>query len=147
MSHFEWFDYEQLTKEDLEAVLELRQRIFIIEQQSIYPDIDGLDKNALHLILRNEKRDIVGYVRLRQLSDKQYWKIERVLLSMECRGTGVGQTLIQETMDKARALQPEYNMKLSSQCNATEFYKRFGFNEVGDVYDDGGIDHIDMTLF
>lgn len=147
MNHCEWFGYEQLTKELLEAIFELRQRIFIIEQQSIYPDIDGLDKSSQHLILRSHEVEMIGYVRLREVSDKQCWKIERVLLAQSYRGSGLGQTLIEETMKKAKALKPAYNMKLSSQCNATGFYKRFGFSEKGDVYDDGGIDHIDMTLF
>jgi ElaA protein len=147
MNHCKWFEYDELTKEMLEAIFELRQRIFVIEQQSIYPDIDGLDKSSLHLILGTNQAEMIGYVRLRQLVDKQCWKIERVLLSKEHRGTGLGDTLIQETMHKARILQPNYNMKLSSQCNATEFYGRFGFIQKGEIYDDGGIDHIDMTLF
>ena len=147
MGHCEWFNYEQLTTETLEAIFELRQRIFVIEQQSIYPDIDGLDKEALHLTLCSDEGEMIGYVRLRELEDKSCWKIERVLLSKVCRGKGVGQLLIEKTMEKAQALKPDYNMKLSSQCNATDFYKRFGFCERGEIYDDGGIDHIDMTLF
>jgi ElaA protein len=147
MNHCKWFDYEQLTKESLEAILELRQRIFVIEQQSIYPDIDGLDKSALHLVMQADDGEMIGYVRLRELAAKHCWKIERVLLLQEYRGTGIGQNLIEESMRKARELHPQHNMKLSSQCNATDFYKRFGFSEKGAVYDDGGIDHIDMMLF
>ena len=75
-----------------------------------------------------------------------HWKIERVLLDEGSRGLGLGDELIKQTIDKAQSINNEFDIKLSSQCSAIAFYQRFGFKEKGEVYDDGGIDHIDMVL-
>ena len=42
--------FNQLTLTQLYGLLRLRQDVFIVEQQCAYPDIDGLDQPAEHLL-------------------------------------------------------------------------------------------------
>jgi ElaA protein len=45
-------------------------------------------------------------------------------------------------------IQGEYplaKITLSSQIDASKFYQRLGFVEVGEVYDDGGVMHVGMV--
>jgi ElaA protein len=44
--------FADLTTAELYEILELRQRVFILEQTCFYTDIDGLDPRALHLWTR-----------------------------------------------------------------------------------------------
>ena len=38
--------FEQLTKDELYALLKLRQQVFIMEQNSIYSDLDDCDQDG-----------------------------------------------------------------------------------------------------
>ena len=46
-----WHDFESISKEQLYDILSLRQRVFIIEQDCFYEDLDYSDKDAYHLLL------------------------------------------------------------------------------------------------
>ena len=62
-SKFIWHDFESISKEELYDVLSLRQKVFIIEQDCFYEDLDYSDQDANHLLLyRNDK--LVGYSRV-----------------------------------------------------------------------------------
>ena len=59
----EWQKFAQLSAAALYELLRFRQGIFVVEQASPYPDLDGLDQQAWHLLLRVE-RGLAGYTRL-----------------------------------------------------------------------------------
>jgi ElaA protein len=50
MITWQWQSFEELDNHALYQVLALRQRVFVIEQQCIYPDLDGHDQQAMHLL-------------------------------------------------------------------------------------------------
>lgn len=45
--------FQQLTTQELYDVLQLRTKVFVVEQDCVYQDMDGKDQKAIH---------IVGYV-------------------------------------------------------------------------------------
>ena len=49
-----WRRFEALTAGELYELLRFRQSIFVVEQASAYPDLDGLDQSAWHLLARLE---------------------------------------------------------------------------------------------
>jgi ElaA protein len=59
----EWQRFETLTTVGLYELLRFRQNVFVVEQRSPYPDLDGLDREAWHLLLRAEIA-LAGYLRL-----------------------------------------------------------------------------------
>ncbi len=59
----QWQRFEELSPDALYEILRFRQSIFVVEQRSPYPDLDGLDQEAWHLLLRAEG-ELVGYLRL-----------------------------------------------------------------------------------
>ena len=69
-------------------VWRLRQQVFVVEQESIYPDLDGRDDEpgTRHVLLRDGTR-LVGYARV--LDDGDAWRIGRVVLAEEARGRGL----------------------------------------------------------
>jgi ElaA protein len=47
---------------------------------------------------------------------------------------------------KCKSEYPDQTIFLQAQHRLKTFYELFGFKVVSDIYDDAGIDHIDMEL-
>ena len=58
-----WQSFESLTKNQLYDILNLRQKVFIIEQDCFYEDIDYFDQKAHHLLVYCNK-NLIGYARV-----------------------------------------------------------------------------------
>ncbi|OUS18698.1 hypothetical protein A9Q97_00495, partial [Rhodospirillales bacterium 47_12_T64] len=56
--------FDQLSKEQLYDMLQLRADVFVIEQASLYRDIDSQDMKAWHILCYNKQNQIIGVVRI-----------------------------------------------------------------------------------
>jgi ElaA protein len=136
--------FEELTTKELYALLKLRQQVFVVEQKSIYQDLDDGDMEAIHYLDFDIQGELQAYARYRQVSELPEVKIERVVLSTENRGMGKGKSLIELLIADILNVLPKAKIKLSAQVDALAFYHKLGFIEKGQPYDDGGIPHITM---
>ena len=137
--------FAQLTTVQLYAILKLRQDVFINEQQSIYPDIDELDKEALHMQIFH-KQQLAAYCRLRPDARLSCYKIERVVTHPLHRGRGLGKQLMTAALTEIRRSGSYMKVALSAQLQVVDFYASWGFVATGEIYDDGGIMHRDMWM-
>lgn len=144
---FKIYRFDELSPSLLYDILQLRQQVFIIEQNCFYLDADGKDAQSWHLCAF-EKGNLVGYARVLPpgLSYKTDASIGRVVLVPTHRGTGLGRKLMLKSMAICQEQYPNAAIALSSQCYAESFYGSLGFNPVGDPYEDAGIMHIKMRL-
>ena len=62
-TRFIWHNFDSISKEQLYDVLSLRQRVFIIEQDCFYEDLDYSDQDANHLLLYQDNK-LIGYSRV-----------------------------------------------------------------------------------
>lgn len=138
-----WCKFAQLSGLRLQSIWALRQQVFIIEQQSIYADIDGLDPQAWHLLLEQQGQ-LLGYARLLGDAACDCYRLQRIVLAKEVRGQGLGNRLMAQMIAKAQALNEHRLLRLSAQVHLQSFYRNLGFQPQGSEYDDGGIMHIDM---
>ena len=46
--------FNELDTDTLYDILQLRSSVFVVEQNCVYQDIDGKDKEALHIILKKK---------------------------------------------------------------------------------------------
>ena len=69
----------------------------------------------------------------------------RLSVLKKYRGNGVGSILIEKAIVTAKLKQLS-SIHISAQCNAIDFYVKFGFEVMGDTYLDAEILHCDMTL-
>ncbi|MCV2885397.1 GNAT family N-acetyltransferase [Aestuariibacter sp. AA17] len=136
-------DFSALSLDMLYEILRLRMSVFIVEQQSIYEDIDGLDKDAKHILV-TDGGALLGYCRLRRDQTQKVAKIERVVIAEKGRGRGLGQQIMHDAIQFCEQNWSGTPIKLSAQTYLTKFYQSFGFIIEGAPYDDGGILHIDM---
>jgi YbgC/YbaW family acyl-CoA thioester hydrolase len=123
----------------------LRTEVFVKEQE-IPPELewDELDATALHAVVVNKLGQAVATGRLLQ-PQPQVAQIGRMAVSKPLRGGHLGQMVIESLIEVARK-RGDKTVILHAQCSAEGFYRRLGFKAHGDIFDDAGIDHIEMTL-
>ncbi len=132
--------FDELSLVELEQILKMRQDIFIIEQESLFSDIDGKDQEATHL-MKKEGDVITAYCRI-LVGDNV--NINRVVVNKDHRGNGMGRELFQYAMDYAKDAYPNKKIEIIAMAYLNEFYSSFGFEPVSDSYDIAGHDHFDM---
>ena len=136
-----WHKFERLSADKLYELLRFRQGIFVVEQSSPYPDLDGLDQDAWHLVLRVDGA-LTGYARLIPTP----LRIGRVAVAAEQRQHGLGRTLMEEALSFCHERYPGMPVVLTAQAYLVPFYRSFGFEPTSAPFDDFGVAHVDMSL-
>jgi len=126
-----------------ESLKMIRQKVFIEEQKvTSQLEWDGMDEEAIHfLAFKNEKA--IGCARAFVIEN--YMQLGRMAVLKEYRGEGVGTALIEKAITTAKLNQLSA-IYISAQCQAIDFYKKFGFEITSDIYLDAEILHRDMKL-
>lgn len=145
---WQWSRFSELRPEDLYAVVRLREAVFVVEQQCPYPDADGRDPQAWHLLGwsdRESGRSLVAYARIFEPGVRYTeGSIGRVVTAPEVRGTGLGRMLMAEALGRLEGLAPGKTTKIAAQRRLEKFYLDFGFRTVSAPYEEDGIIHVDM---
>ena len=144
----DWREWPDLSTDELYGLLAFRQAIFVVEQASPYPDLDGRDKAARHLLLRRDGA-LIGYLRLLPPdSDGDVpspARLGRVAIAEAERGKGLARLIVGEALRHAGALHPGSSVEIGAQTYLEPFYASFGFVRSTSPYDDFGIPHVDMV--
>jgi ElaA protein len=137
--------YEDLNLDELHDLFALRSEIFVVEQNCLYQDIDGKDKDALHVLGKN-KNEIVAYARIfvRGESYSDFTSIGRVLVKKKSRGKSLGHQLMAFCIKFLETNNPKCSIKISAQTHLEKFYYKYGFRKQGESYLEDGIPHIEM---
>lgn len=136
--------FNELTLDELYAILQLRSQVFVVEQNCIYQDIDEKDKNAIHVIGKKYKK-IVAYTRIFRPGD--YFKnasIGRVVVDKTFRKNKFGKAIMIASIKTIENSFDEATIELSAQQYLVKFYKGLNFKETGSGYLEDGIPHIKM---
>jgi ElaA protein len=138
--------FDELTNVQLYDLLKLRQDVFIIEQNCIYPDLDGYDKKALHLLIY-EHDNLVAYSRIfaPDIKYKAESSIGRIIVSQEKRGGSLGKTLIEKSIGYCITNYPNSDIRIEAQAKLKNYYSQLGFIGDSDIYLVDGIDHLQMV--
>ena len=145
---WQWAHFRELRTQDLYEVVRLREGVFIIEQNCPYPDADGRDPNAWHLLgwlQDGSKRNLVAYARIFEAGVRYAEpSIGRIVTSPSVRGTGFGKALMVEALARMESLAPGQRIKIAAQQRLEDFYIGFGFASISEPYEEDGIMHVDM---
>ncbi len=139
--------YETLTLQELYAVLKLRVDVFVVEQNCAYPELDGKDHLALHLI-GTVGREIVAYARIfpPEVLYPGMASIGRVVIKDTHRGQDRGHALMEEGIHRIRQDYDDVTIRISAQSYLRSFYEQQGFKAISEEYLWDGIVHLDMDL-
>jgi len=137
--------FDSLTTKELYEILRLRSEIFVVEQHCIFLDQDNKDFSCQHLMLYANK-ELMAYARIvpAGLSFEEP-SIGRIVSSPAARGKGFGKQLVQLAIENCLRLHGNKPIKIGAQLYLKAFYESFGFEQVSEIYDEDGIDHLDMV--
>jgi ElaA protein len=141
---FQFKTFHALNAAELYEILQLRNEVFIVEQNCAYQDLDGKDEDSYHLTGRVEGR-MVAYARI--LNPGASYKeasIGRVVVSAKTRGKNYGLDLMIRAIEECCTLFKCDEIVISAQKYLLKFYNDLGFREEGDVYLEDDIPHIKM---
>jgi ElaA protein len=131
--------FDQLSTRELYEILELRNRVFVVEQDCVYNDIDrrDIEPTTRHLWISLDGH-VAAYAR--QLRDDDGTiRLGRVVTNVADRGSGLARTLVSSVVERADA-----PIVLDAQSHLTSWYETFGFGVDGEEFMEDGIPHITM---
>ena len=136
--------FDELTAEEVYDLLALRTSVFVVEQQCPYQDADGLDKQALHVLLRDEN-GIRAYLRVlgKGVCGEEI-RIGRVI-AVE-RRQGLGSRVLAAGIEAAKERFGAETIAVEAQVYAKGLYEKQGFRTVSEEFLEDGIPHVKMIL-
>ena len=137
--------YNELSKDQFFDILKLRIEIFVVEQCCYYQELDDEDKVAFHVSIYNDGI-IVAVGRIIPNFYNKEVKIGRIAVKMEYRKKGIAYIMMKDIMNFISKKYKNFSVLLSAQTYLIEFYQSFGFKEIGSMYLEDGIEHINMVL-
>ncbi|NBS95928.1 MAG: GNAT family N-acetyltransferase [Betaproteobacteria bacterium] len=137
-----WHAFDDLTPSALYAILRLRSEVFVVEQRSIFQDMDKVDLSSLHVCGYDESGELVAYARCIPSGIKYAAaSIGRVVTSQSVRGTGMGHVLVRQSIACVDAQLGGGPIRISAQAHLQAFYAQHGFIADGDLYLEDDIPH------
>ncbi len=133
-------DFSELSAREVYEILKARMQVFLLEQNIVCLDTDGVDYDSLHCFI-TEKGEVLAYLRA-FYSAPDTVTIGRVLTVTH--KIGLGRELMEKSLGVIKEKMPCKEMRLHSQTHAAGFYKKFGFCELGEVFLEEGVPHIEM---
>lgn len=137
--------FEELINKELYSILQLRAEVFIVEQDCPYQDMDGKDTFSSHLMGTDESGKLIAYARIlpADISFREV-SIGRVVTSPSVRRTGAGMDLMEKALQVAEEKYGKVPVRIGAQLYLKNFYERFGFTQVSEMYLEDGIEHVEM---
>ncbi|MEM5382492.1 GNAT family N-acetyltransferase [Paraburkholderia phymatum] len=145
-----WKAFDDLTNVEVYDMLAARAAVFVIEQNCLYGDVDGLDPDAWHLFAygmpeAGARAKLAGYLRvLLPDANEADIRIGRVLTTAGFRGQGLGSAMLERVLGHIYAQWPGTPVRLHAQAHLQAFYGAFGFEPISEVHEEDGIPHIWM---
>ncbi|MDY3196137.1 MAG: GNAT family N-acetyltransferase [Paracholeplasma sp.] len=140
--------FNELTINELYDLLRLRAKVFVVEQQAAYQDLDDKDQESIHLFIKNDEDLIVSYVRLlpRGLSYETDASIGRVVTDPDYRKNKYTKALISQGIQIILNEFKTRTIRISAQTYLIDYYSTFGFKVVSEEYLEDGLPHKEMLL-
>jgi predicted GNAT family N-acyltransferase len=127
---------------DIDGAFAIRERVFCGEQGVPRElELDGRDREALHLLARSDDGEPVGTLRL--LLDGERAKVGRVAVEASWRRRGIATLMLQEALDLARG-RGCAEARLAAQVATVGLYERAGFTVQSEPFLEAGIEHVWM---
>lgn len=141
-----WYHLKDMEPGLLYDMLALREAIFVVEQNCIYQELDGLDKIAEHLLL-TQNRSVVACLRVLPADGQEpRVRIGRVAVAPGWRGRGIARVMMCGAIDRIRLDYSSSGIYLDAQTYLQAFYQSLGFRVCGDEFLEDGIPHVPMQI-
>ena len=120
----------------------LRVDVFVVEQNCVYPELDGRDAEpGTRHVWAEQDGEVVGCLRV-LLEPDGTCRIGRVCVAPDARGRGWAGRLMRQALQLVEGRR----CVLDAQVYLTEWYAQWGFTPTGPEFLDDGIPHVPMEL-
>ncbi len=138
--------FSELSVSELYAIMQLRNEVFVVEQNCVYQDADDKDQQSMHFCGWHQHK-LAAYARIipKGISYAEA-SIGRVVTSPAFRGTGTGSQLMKHSINHTFKEFDCTEIKIGAQLYLNHFYTSLGFIQCSDEYLEDGIPHIAMIL-
>ena len=139
--------FDELSSKELYAIMQLRNEVFVVEQNCVYQDADNKDQSSYHLMGLQEDRKLIAYTRLLP-PGLAYIEpsIGRVVTSPAARRSGTGRELMKKSIEQVHQLYGDTPIKIGAQLYLLSFYTSLGFQQTSGIYLEDNIEHVEMVL-
>ena len=150
--------FSELTSSEFYDIAQVREKVFLLEQHIVCQDFDGVDKRAVHIMIREGEEGAPGGVAgsasgvasdgsaggrilayLRMFEDGGKVIVGRVLTTE--RGKGYGRRIMAAAEDVARERFGLNRIMLHSQTQAIPFYLKCGYEITSEEFLEEGVPH------
>ena len=135
--------FAELTADELYEILRLRVDVFVVEQKCPYPEIDGRDRAAFHVWLRDEN-GIQAYLRVLE-AGVSFPEVSIGRVVVRTRRRGLGTQILRAGLDVAAGRLHARRIRIEAQTYARSLYEKAGFRQDSDEFLEDGIPHIQMV--
>ena len=123
---------------------EATQRFSVIAGLEEDLDLDGLDQLAMHMLCHQDEQ-LLAYQRcLPPGHSYPESSLGRIVVCPAARGLQLGKELVSRGISYNLQHWPKTDIRINAQAYLRGFYTDLGFETRGDVYDEGGIPHLQM---
>ena len=140
----------------LYLLAKLRQDVFTLEQRATDPDLDGRDLDPTTTLMWLELPGAeaaamnlpglpVAHLRVLREADGAV-RIGRVAVHAAHRRGGYGRQLMGAALEHAREIAPGAEVRIDAQAHLEQWYGSMGFETVGGMFMEAGIEHVAMVL-
>lgn len=131
----------ELTNEEVYQILDLRLKVFVMEQQIMYVDTDYKDQKSIHYMIKDDDQ-IVCYLRLipPNIKFKEH-ALSRIATDPNYRKKGLAADIIKEAMKDIKG----NPIRISGQAYLKDYYEGLGFQVVKGPYLEEDILHYEMV--
>ena len=138
--------FNELTSLELYKIIQLRSKIFVVEQNCVYQDLDDKDLISHHIFYKEHDNILACTRAIPKGIFFEEASFGRVCADSQFRGQKLGIKVVNSTIKYMFDVMGEDKITIRAQEYLRKFYAKFGFKEICDVYDEDGIYHVDMML-
>lgn len=138
--------FRSLDATTLYDMLQLRSEVFVVEQDCVYQDLDGIDKKAMHSWIAEDGKMVACARFFMKNQRTKTVQIGRVVVAKDKRRKRYASFLMRSVMDNAKRMLGAKRLYLEAQTYAIPFYERLGFKVCSDEFLEDGIPHVKMEL-
>lgn len=133
--------FNELDLRDLYEILRARVDVFVVEQNCLYPELDGIDYDAIHMFMKDESGTVISCLRIFENRNGEL-QIGRVLTRK--RNAHLGQEILHAAVEYIDHIYPGRPIVLEAQTYAIGFYEKEGFRVISEEFLEDGIPHVKM---
>ena len=125
--------FNSLSTKELLFFVNLRVKVFVIEQNCPYPEADGLDSSSFHVICKNNSNQLIETARI-ILPSKLYVKysIAKIVFRQEFRQISIGKQLLQLCISYLKKKLGANSIRIPALKYLEEFYHSFNFKPINE---------------